>query len=119
MYSTADMPASRLIGRWQQEGGFGAMGDCTPRGIEFSIQNGMVQTAYHLCLNGRTVQGAGPLAGGQGRYQLPNRSMAIGTPDGSFGLVLSKQDIPADRMTAAREILAWNGYDLAQFVRVP
>jgi apolipoprotein D and lipocalin family protein len=133
MYSTADMPASRLIGRWQQEGGFGAMGDCTPRGIEFSIQNGMVQSAYHLCLNGRGVQGAGPLAGGQGRYQLPglaapiwvlwmdggNRSMAIGTPDGSFGLVLSKQDIPADRMIAAREILAWNGYDLAQFVRVP
>ncbi len=133
MYSTAEMPVSRLIGRWQQEGGFGPLDDCAPRGIEFSVQGGVVQAAYHLCLNGRVVQGAGPLAGGQGRYRLPdlaapiwvlwidggNRSMAVGTPDGSFGMVLSKDNIPADRLAAAREILAWNGYDLAQFVRLP
>lgn len=133
IYSTATLPTARLIGRWRQVAGFGAQGNCAPRGIEFTVQNGAVQAAYHLCLNGRAVQGAGPLAGGAGRYSLPNfpapiwvlwidgdnRSMAIGTPNGSLGMILSKDAIPADRMAAAREILAWNGYDLAQIVQLP
>lgn len=92
-----------------------------------------MQVAYHLCLNGRIQQGQGPLAGRQGRYHLPqlalpiwvlwidadNRSMAIGTPDGGLGMILSKDAIPNDRLMAAREILAWNGYDLAKIVKLP
>lgn len=134
MYSTADLPPSRLIGRWRQEAGFGR--SCAAarfQGIAFSVQNGAMQVAYHLCLNGRIVQGQGALAGRQGRYSLPqlarpiwvlwidadNRSMAVGTPDGSLGLILSKDAIPKDRLQAAREILAWNGYDLAKMAKLP
>lgn len=134
MYSTADLPPSRLIGRWQQEAGFGA--SCATsqfEGAEFTVQNGAVQVAYHLCINGRIQQGQGPLAGRQGRYDLPqlpmpiwvlwidadNRSMVLGTPNGRLGLILSKDAIPRDRLQAAREILAWNGYDLAKMVKRP
>ncbi len=134
LYSTADLPASRLIGRWRQEAGFGAACGVTRfQGIDFTVENGAVQVAYHLCLNGRIQQGQGPLVGQQGRYNLPqlavpiwvlwidadNRSMAIGTPNGRLGMILSKDAIPNDRLSAAREILDWNGYDLAQMVKLP
>ncbi len=43
------------------------------------------------------------------------RTAVIGTPDGSFGFVLNRDAaIPADRMEAARRVLDFNGYDLAQ-----
>lgn len=134
LYSTADLPPSRLIGRWRQEAGFGSTcGKTRFQGAEFTVQNGAVQVAYHLCLNGRIRQGQGALAGRQGRYYLPqlampiwvlwidadNRSMAMGTPDGSLGMILSKDAIPNDRLQAAREILAWNGYDLAKMAKLP
>jgi apolipoprotein D and lipocalin family protein len=134
LYSTADLPPSRLIGQWRQQAGFGA--NCATsrvKGAEFTVQNGAVQVAYHLCINGRIQQGQGALAGRQGRYHVPqmalpiwvlwidadNRSMAVGTPDGSFGMILSKDAIPKDRLQAASEILAWNGYDLAKMVKLP
>ncbi|HBQ36119.1 MAG TPA: lipocalin [Rhodobacteraceae bacterium] len=45
------------------------------------------------------------------------RTAVIGTPGGEFGMILNRgHDIAADRMKAAREILAWNGYDLAALV---
>ena len=134
LYSTADLPPSRLIGRWGQEAGFGqACRAARALGVEFTVQNNAVQVAYHLCINGRLQQGQGPLVGQQGRYQLPqlampiwvlwidadNRSMAIGTPDGRLGMILSKDAIPTDRLQAARDILAWNGYDLAKMVKRP
>ena len=43
------------------------------------------------------------------------RTAVVGTPDGSFGMILNRDgNIPADRMKAARDILDWNGYDLSQ-----
>jgi apolipoprotein D and lipocalin family protein len=42
------------------------------------------------------------------------RSVVFGTPDGSFAILLDRAaTMPADRLRAAREILDWNGYDLA------
>lgn len=42
------------------------------------------------------------------------RSVVIGTPDGSFAILLDRAPAMApDRLRAAREILDWNGYDLA------
>ena len=41
------------------------------------------------------------------------RTAVVGTPDGRAGWILDRSpDIPPDRMTAAREILRFNGYDL-------
>ena len=43
------------------------------------------------------------------------RTAVIGTPDGSFGFVLNRDAaIPADRLEAARQVLDFNGYDVAQ-----
>jgi len=43
------------------------------------------------------------------------RTAVIGTPNGSFGFILNRDKaIPADRMRAAREVLDFNGYDVAQ-----
>ena len=45
------------------------------------------------------------------------RTAVIGDVDGSFAMVLNRdQHIPPDRMQAAREILDWNGYDLARLI---
>ena len=128
------MPVARLIGSWRQEAGFGARCQGENRqGIDFTVQNRRVHADYNLCMNGRIQQGQGEITGGQGRYHLPqmqasiwvlwidadNRSMVLGTPDGQFGMILSKDPIPQDRLRAAREILAWNGYDLAKMVKLP
>ena len=46
------------------------------------------------------------------------RTAVIGTVGGEFGMILNRgRGIPADRMAAAREILDWNGYDLARLVK--
>lgn len=41
------------------------------------------------------------------------RTVVLGTPEGRFAMVLDRTRTAApDRLSAAREILAWNGYDL-------
>ena len=43
------------------------------------------------------------------------RTLVVGTPSGSFGMILNRtSDLPPDRLAAAREVLAWNGYDLGR-----
>ena len=137
MYSTASLPAGRLLGAWGQIAGQTAgqgAPNCAPRpALEFAMgDTGQMLVRYDLCLGASRSTGAGPLgsvAGLEGRYILPNlsvplwvlwidennRTMALGTPDRSFGLIVSKDIPPPDRLNAAREILAWNGYDLTQF----
>ena len=47
------------------------------------------------------------------------RTAVLGTPDGSFARVLNRgRPIPADRYTAALELLDFNGYNTAQLTRV-
>lgn len=41
------------------------------------------------------------------------RTAVLGQPDGKAGWIINRElSIPADRLTAAREVLAFNGYDL-------
>lgn len=132
IYSTAALPAARLIGTWGQVAGFGADRPCVPAPRLTFVRNASgVQVVYDLCLGAQRVAGQGMLAsaGAQGRYLLPefsapiwvlwidegNRTMALGTPDGSFGMIVAKSPPPPDHIRAAREILAWNGYDLTRF----
>lgn len=125
VYSSAVFDSSRLPGRWQQVAGFGPA-SCKPGAVDIKTQG---KTAYRLCLGGREVKGAGQIhAVGPGRLAIAGqewwvlwadgdyRTMVIGHPSGAFGFVLNRGGkISADRMTAAREILEWNGYDLTQF----
>ena len=46
------------------------------------------------------------------------RTAVLGQPDGRAGWILARTpEIPADRLAAAREVLAFNGYDLSRLVR--
>ena len=48
------------------------------------------------------------------------RTAVIGMPSGKLGFILNRDTvIPPDRLTAARAILEWNGYDLGRLVVVP
>jgi apolipoprotein D and lipocalin family protein len=126
MYSSAVLDMSRLPGRWQQVAAFGPEGACAPGGVE--IKPGL-KTALRLCLSGAEVKASGALKPvGPGRFEIAGqewwviwadgdyRTLAIGTPSGAFGFILNRGGaISGDRLTAAKEIFEWNGYDLAQF----
>ncbi|MBS1303947.1 lipocalin family protein [Loktanella sp. SALINAS62] len=48
------------------------------------------------------------------------RTAVVGAPDGRSGWILDRSpDIPADRLAAAREVLDFNGYDLARLTEMP
>lgn len=125
VYSSAVFDASRLPGRWRQVGTFGPA-TCQPGGVD--IKKGG-KTSFRLCLGGRDIKGLGKVQPvGPGRLAIAGqewwvlwadgdyRTLVIGHPSGDFGFVLNRGgNISADRMTAAREILEWNGYDLSQF----
>lgn len=126
VYSSAVFDAARLPGRWQQVGAFGPEGGCKPGGVDIKAGG---KAAFRLCLGGRDIRGAGQLQPvGPGRFAIAGqewwvlwadgdyRTLVIGTPSGAFGFVLNRGGgISSDRLTAAREILEWNGYDLSQF----
>lgn len=122
VYSMAAFDASRIEGNWVQVAGFGNA--CA--GGEMQI--GAV-TRYALCLPTGVKNGQGGMvAKVPGRFDLPgvgpfwvlwtdidNRTMVIGAPSGRYGLILNRDaNIPADRLKAARDILQFNGYDLAK-----
>lgn len=125
VYSSAVFDAARLPGRWRQVGTFG-LAHCQPGGVD--IKKGG-KASFRLCLGGRNIKGAGKVQPvGPGRLAIAGqewwvlwvdgdyRTLVIGHPSGDFGFVLNRGgNISADRMTAAREILEWNGYDLSQF----
>ena len=46
------------------------------------------------------------------------RTAAIGHPSGGYGWIMERGAHAADRRKAAREILAWAGYDLTRLVEV-
>lgn len=48
------------------------------------------------------------------------RTAVVGIPSGRAGWILNREPtIPADRLRAAQEVLAFNGYDLTQLVPTP
>lgn len=126
VYTSAAFDAGHLPGRWQQVAAFGPEGGCTAGGADFK-PNGTA--SFRLCLGGKDIKGAGPVTPtGPGRFAVAGqewfilwadgdyRTMVIGTPGGTFGFILNRGGtIPPDRMNAAREILEWNGYDMAAF----
>lgn len=130
IYSSAVLDASRLAGRWVQVAGFGPDGGCKAGGAEISPTATGLQVAYRLCLSGSEARGGGVMQpDGPGRFVVPGqpgpwwvlwadadyRTLVIGTPSGRLGFILNRGGaLPPDRMVAAREILDWNGYDLAR-----
>lgn len=139
LYSNAVFDPARLQGEWAQVAAFQRPngGQCSGGGAEFGAPGpeGRLRLDASLCLSGKTERfsgmvdvpasgrlvpsGADPKGIGQAWWVLwadvDNRTLLIGTPSGDFGFILNRGGpLPADRLTAARDILEWNGYDLTE-----
>lgn len=124
VYSIAAFDPARISGRWVQVAGFG--GACRGGAMEIGAV-----TKYSLCLPTGLAQGAGAMtARVPGRFDLQglgdfwvlwadadNRTLVVGAPSGRYGFILNREpSLPADRLTAARDILKFNGYDVEELV---
>jgi apolipoprotein D and lipocalin family protein len=134
IYSNAAFDFARLPGAWPQAAAFGA--PCPSGGVTIA-PGGALQG--RLCLDGTPHPVAGRITPtGPGRFRLDGaagplaqewwvvwvdvgyRTLAIGTPSGTFGFILNRDGpLPPDRLTAAAEILDFNGYDRARLTRLP
>ncbi|MEQ3626569.1 MAG: lipocalin [Celeribacter sp.] len=109
---------SQLAGDWVEVARYGT-GPCTLCRVSFAADGTRATRADGL---------AGPVASlGPGRISLPGidapvwvlwidgdaRTLVLGTPSGAFGTVLNRAGaaLPPDRLTAAREIFDFAGYD--------
>jgi apolipoprotein D and lipocalin family protein len=125
IWSAAAFLPSQVSGQWEQVATFAAE-PVTCRGGAISVDpapGGFAVTGT-LCLDGeaRKVDAlARPV--GPGRLSVEGqedwwvlwvdsgyRTLAVGTPSGRFGFVLDRGRIPLDRLAAAAEIFAFNGY---------
>lgn len=142
IYSNAVLGPTDLVGDWQQVAAFAqnTARRCRAGQVELqSAANGLLASG-RLCLNGQSMALSGVLtASGPGRFMPTGRvpptlarewwvlwadtnlrTLVIGTPDGAFGFILNRGGpLPADRMTAAADILDWNGYDTRALRAMP
>jgi apolipoprotein D and lipocalin family protein len=125
IWSAAAFDAAALAGGWQQVAGFATQaGGCNGGALQFAPDAGGFAVTGSLCLNGKATKiNARATPNGPGRLAVSGqedwwvlwvdsgyRTLAIGTPSGSFGFVLDRGAIPQDRLAAAREVFDFNGY---------
>ncbi len=135
IYSTAGLDPARIMGRWHEVAGFY---DPTRSGCASGLTQvapgsaGTLRLTIGDCagIGARTVTALPADAAGRYRPDLPGRLgdtwwvlwvgsdndvMVIGTPSGRFGAILSRTPtLRPDLYEAARQVLDFNGYDLAQ-----
>lgn len=138
IYSNAVYDPARLAGDWVQVAAFAAPGaaPCARGRTQVSGAGASLTHQAALCLNGQTLASSGALRPvGPGRLSpaaadgvlaqdwwllwvdADYRTLVVGTPSGDFGFILDRSgSLPGDRLTAAREVLDWNGYDLSRLV---
>ncbi len=131
IWSAAAFAPAQIAGRWQQVAAYQAAtpGTCNTGAVEFRPVSGGLMVEGALCLNGSTRKVSGlAQPAGPGRLALPGqedwwilwvdsgyRTLAIGTPSGSFGFVLDRGAAAPDRLAAAREVFDFNGYSAGAF----
>lgn len=125
IWSAAAFSPAEITGNWQQVAAFTAVsGGCRGGAVTVSPAPGGFAVKGSLCLEGeaRKVDALARPAG-PGRLSVEGqedwwvlwvdegyRTLAVGTPSGRFGFVLDRGAIPQDRLAAAAEIFAFNGY---------
>ncbi|MBO6866128.1 MAG: lipocalin [Thalassococcus sp.] len=104
-----DATEARIAGNWRVVAGVGI-----PVGSKVSIGQGV------MAVNGSALPLAqvGPgqfMAGGTALWvhwlDADARTVAMGDPDGHWYFVMDRTGKPGERMTAAKTILDWYGYD--------
>lgn len=130
IWSIAQFTPARLAGDWRQVAGFGTA-NCQSGAMQFYQAGGQLQAKGSLCFAGRQQAISSPVQPtGPGRLRIGGRdwwvvwvdtdyrTLAIGTPDGSFGFLLNRGGaLPSDRMQAAAEVFDFNGYRISQMQR--
>lgn len=135
--STTRFDPAHFAGDWHVVARFAQVGDPAGAAAE-TLQispDGAVLRGREVCVDGacalREARSRLEMAG-PGRFVLDGvahwvlwvdadyRTAVIGTPSGAFGWIMEKgaKATPPDRLEAAREILAWAGYDLARLTEV-
>lgn len=119
MTSVVGFEAARLAGTWHEVAAIGRKPGATWTVEARGQERLSVETSRDGAGQGRVI--------GPGRLRLSQfsqplwvlwvdadmRTVVLGTPDGSFAMILDRsKQVPTDRLRAAREVLAWNGYDL-------
>ena len=129
IYSAAAFMPAKIEGSWRQVATYSqTAAACAAGGVSFHKTASGLHVQGELCLNGQRQRISSPVQmRGPGRLAVEGmsdwwviwvdfdyRTMAVGTPDGSFGFVLDRGKIPRDRLVAAAEIFDFNGYSKAQ-----
>ena len=134
--SKADFDPARYAGRWYEVARFPVpfQSGCAGAVAEYGPPAGGVLALRNTCLRadgtpGATIAGSARVTGpGRLSVRLAGvplvapywvlwvdegyRTAVVGQPDGRAGWILNRDpDIPADRLRAALEVLAFNGYD--------
>lgn len=130
--SSAAFDSARFAGRWHGVAAFGAEAACGRTVEDWQADAAGFAIRGTACgkrgLSGFATRGqvVGPgrvaraEAGGTEVLWIlwvdaDYRIAAIGTPSGAIGRILSRDPVPrADLLTAAREILDFNGYDISR-----
>jgi apolipoprotein D and lipocalin family protein len=125
IWSAAAFAPGQITGRWTEVAVY-APGPvaCRGGGVTVEPAPGGFAVTGTLCLDGeeRKVDTLARVVG-PGRLSVEGqedwwvlwvdsgyRTLAIGTPSGRFGFVLDRGALPQDRLVAAAEIFAFNGY---------
>jgi apolipoprotein D and lipocalin family protein len=129
IWSAAALDLAEVTGPWQQVAAFAdGPGGCRGGSVTVDPVPGGFAVQGTLCLDGKTRRIdalARPV--GPGRLSVEGqedwwvlwvdegyRTLAVGTPSGRFGFVLDRGAIPQDRLAAAAEVFAFNGYSGGQ-----
>ncbi|QXT40417.1 lipocalin family protein [Gymnodinialimonas ceratoperidinii] len=141
--SSASFDASRYVGRWYEVARYPNpfQADCPGAIADYALtETPGVLSVTNTCLDaaGRAVDTISGTATDEGLGRLSvrlegvpvaapywvlwvdegYRTAVVGAPNGRVGWILNREpEIPSDRLAAAREVLDFNGYDLAPLTR--
>ena len=128
--SLATFDLSRLSGTWSEAAHLARPGTapCPPGQLTIRPDGTGLRLDGRLCLGGRAqTVAARAVAAGPGRLAVAGfaepwwliwaddsaRTAVLAAPSGAFAVVLDRGRIAPDRLRAAREVLAFNGYPVA------
>lgn len=141
--SSANFDAARYVGRWYEVARYPNrfQADCAGAIADYALtETPGVLSVTNTCLDAEG-RAAGTISGtatdaGLGRLSVRlegvpvaapywvlwvdegYRTAVVGAPNGRVGWILNRDpEIPGDRLAAAREVLDFNGYDLARLTR--
>lgn len=133
--SIAGYDFSRMVGDWQTAAFLAPIGTrCGAEALAIRADGAALRVTGRLCTGGG-VQPVDTRAVpvGPGRLALSgraedwwviwsdhgDRTLVIAPPSGTSAVVLDRGRISPDRLQAARDVLAFNGFDVARLIAVP